>query len=63
MFSDQDGAEPSANGVALSNLRTLGALLGSEEYVQRAKQLTAAFAHRFPGVLVRSPSRKRIFFC
>lgn len=43
---DQDNAEPSANSVAVRNLRRLGVLLGSPNYTARARDVCTAFSTR-----------------
>ncbi len=48
---DYDGAEPSANSVALLNLSRLAQMTGSAEYDQKAESTLAAFS----GVLAAAP--------
>jgi uncharacterized protein YyaL (SSP411 family) len=44
--TDQDNAEPSANSVAVRNLRRLGVLLGRVDYTTRARDVCTAFGTR-----------------
>ncbi|PHZ17329.1 DUF255-domain-containing protein [Rhizopus microsporus ATCC 52813] len=43
MKDDQDGAEPSANAVALKNLARLSFFLGNDEYMKKAQATVQAF--------------------
>lgn len=52
---DQDGAEPSANSVAISNLIRLGVIFCDEEYRARASQMIKLFAERLLRVPIALP--------
>ncbi|TNN60368.1 Spermatogenesis-associated protein 20 [Liparis tanakae] len=52
---DQDGAEPSANSVSASNLLRLSHYCGRGAWLQRARQLLAAFSDRLTKVPIALP--------
>ncbi|XP_068438650.1 spermatogenesis-associated protein 20 isoform X2 [Clinocottus analis] len=52
---DQDGAEPSANSVSASNLLRLSHYSGRREWLQRSRQLLAAFSDRLTKVPIALP--------
>ena len=45
-FSDQDGAEPCSNSVAVSNLLRLSNFINKPEYVDNAKKILSVFNER-----------------
>lgn len=58
-FSDQDGAEPSANSVSASNLLRLSHYTERQEWLQKSRQLLAAFSDRLTKVPIALPEMVR----
>lgn len=58
-FSDQDGAEPSANSVSAMNLLRLSHLTGRQDWIQRSQQLLTAFSDRLIKVPIALPDMVR----
>lgn len=52
---DQDGAEPSSNSVAVSNLIRLSAFLDRTDLADRAKQILQAFNDRLNKIPISLP--------
>lgn len=58
-FSDQDGAEPSANSVSAMNLLRLSHLTGRQDWIQRSQELLIAFSDRLTKVPIALPDMVR----
>uniref|UniRef100_A0A8D2LH20 Spermatogenesis associated 20 n=1 Tax=Varanus komodoensis TaxID=61221 RepID=A0A8D2LH20_VARKO len=59
MKDDQDGAEPSPNSVAATNLLRAASYTGHKEWVKKAGQLLAAFSERLLKIPVVLPEMAR----
>nr|XP_056709395.1 spermatogenesis-associated protein 20 [Euleptes europaea] len=56
---DQDGAEPSPNSVAVTNLLRAASYMGHKEWVKKAGQILAAFSERLLKIPVVLPEMAR----
>uniref|UniRef100_A0A8C3TD65 Spermatogenesis associated 20 n=1 Tax=Chelydra serpentina TaxID=8475 RepID=A0A8C3TD65_CHESE len=56
---DQDGVEPSANSVAVANLLRAACYSGNMEWVEKARQILAAFSERLLKIPVALPEMAR----
>ncbi len=54
-FSDQDGAEPTANSVAARNLLRLNALLDEKKYMEKAEKVFSVFGIRLKHIPMALP--------
>ncbi|XP_060620737.2 spermatogenesis-associated protein 20 isoform X1 [Anolis sagrei] len=59
MKDDQDGAEPSPNSVAVSNLLRAASYTGHKEWVKKAGQILSAFSERLLKIPVVLPEMAR----
>ncbi|NXX77443.1 SPT20 protein, partial [Urocolius indicus] len=56
---DQDGAEPAANSVAVTNLLRAASYSGRTEWVEKAGQILAAFSERLQKIPITLPEMAR----
>lgn len=56
---DQDGAEPSPNSIAVTNLLRAASYSGHKEWVKKAGQILAAFSERLLKIPVVLPEMAR----
>lgn len=57
--ADQDGAEPTANSVAVTNLLRAASYSGHTEWVEKAGQILAAFSERLQKIPIALPEMAR----
>lgn len=58
-LADQDGAEPTANSVTVTNLLRAACYSGQTDWVEKARQILAAYSERLQKIPIILPEMAR----